>query len=87
MDDLEKFLNPSAWEIDVNKDEKSITSTIVDVELDSIPVSFDGDDCMTIDVSELDYIKLDYCSLDKMSELLFKADEAISKNPFGYMDE
>jgi len=72
MKDIEKLLNPGAYEL--KKDEDGVISTIiVDEELDGFSCVFDGADSFEINVEDYQWITLSDRTLRKMLNLIKEA--------------
>lgn len=77
--DLEKKLFPDCFQLKTDS-EGNISSTIVDVELDSIQVSFGNDGCVDINTEGMTYIILSKIHLMNLLEMIRKAEKMYEKN-------
>lgn len=76
-------LVPNAYKIKKRKD-GTLTSVIVDEELDPFPVEFEGGNCIQIDTNEMAYITLSINTLYQIINLIEKAESKYAKE---YKDE
>jgi hypothetical protein len=77
--DLEKKLSPDCYQLKTDS-EGNISSTIIDVELDPIQVSFGNDDCVDINTDGLSYIILSERHLMNLVEMIRNAQKMYEKN-------
>jgi hypothetical protein len=77
--DLEKKLSPDCFKLKIDS-EGYISSTIIDVELDPIQVSFGNDDCVDINTDGLSYIILSERHLMNLIDMIRKAKIMHQKN-------
>jgi hypothetical protein len=71
--DIGKILFPEDGELKVYGDHHC--ATIVDMELDPIHVTFDGDYCIKIDTKKYSHLTLSIDNLVKMIELICNSEE------------
>lgn len=72
--DIEKELYPEKDELIVNKENESISTVIVDAEMDGFIGTFDGEGCIVINTKEYSHITLHSEQMIKMMELIQKAE-------------
>lgn len=77
--DLEKSILSDCYELKTDND-GNITSTIIDMELDPIQVSFHNDGCVDINTNDLKYIILSERHLKNLIDMIRKADIMYQKN-------
>jgi predicted ATP-grasp superfamily ATP-dependent carboligase len=70
--DLERLLVPEAGVIKEDI-EGTLTSVIMDEELDPLPLTFNNDCCVEINTSELTYITLSIENLEQLTVLALAA--------------
>ena len=73
-----KILVPDAYKLKKQKD-GTLTSVIVDEEIDAFNVKFIGDECIEIDTDEMAYITLSINNLYKIIDLIEAAEYKYSK--------
>lgn len=72
--EFKEFICPNEGVLIIDE-ELNATARILDAEDDPIHCSFNNDDCVEIDTSELSYISLTYENLEKLMELILDAQE------------
>ena len=73
-----KILVPDAYKLKKQKD-GTLTSVIVDEEIDAFNVKFIGDECIEIDTDEMAYITLSINNLYQIIDLIEAAEYKYSK--------
>jgi len=74
---IDELLNPNAWKI--REDGEVLKVTITDEELDPIECMLEGDGCIKIDTSKLNYLVLDANTLMDIADLVLEAEEIYAK--------
>ena len=73
-----KILVPDAYKLKKQKD-GTLTSVIVDEEIDAFNVKFIGDECIEIDTDEMAYITLSINNLYQIIDLIEAAEYKYAK--------
>ena len=72
--ELDDYLYPKNEELKRNE-ERTLVTTICDIEGDPLNCKFNYDDCVQIDTKEYSYITLSKSNLYKLIELIEESDE------------
>lgn len=72
---IEDELFHSHGKLLINKEDDTLSSVIVDIELDPLDCTFNDGESVEIDTNKLTYIKLSIENLENLIELIEKSEE------------